>query len=135
MRLMMEMISYPFIVRALVGGMMVSLCAALLGVTLVLKRYSMIGDGLSHVSFGALSIAVAFGWSPLHLAAAKPLVAVVPLTPQLARTLIGDVALGDGVGPRQGTDGGQRGHFPHRGQADDPHLRVRRKGGHYNDLG
>lgn len=62
---MREMLSYPFLVRALAGGMMVSLCAALLGVSLVLKRYSMIGDGLSHVSFGALSVAVAIGWSPL----------------------------------------------------------------------
>jgi zinc transport system permease protein len=61
------MLSYPFIVRALVGGILISLCAALLGVSLVLKRYSMIGDGLSHVSFGALSIAVAFGWAPLKL--------------------------------------------------------------------
>lgn len=60
-----EMLSYPFLVRALAGGVMVSLCAALLGVSLVLKRYSMIGDGLSHVSFGALSVAVAIGWSPL----------------------------------------------------------------------
>lgn len=62
-----EMLSYPFLVRALAGGVLVSLCAALLGVSLVLKRYSMIGDGLSHVSFGALSIAVAFGWSPLQV--------------------------------------------------------------------
>ena len=62
-----EMLSYPFLVRALIGGVLVSLCAALLGVSLVLKRYSMIGDGLSHVSFGALSIAVAFGWSPLQV--------------------------------------------------------------------
>ena len=54
MEMILEMLSYPFIVRALTGGMMVSLCAALLGVSLVLKRYSMIGDGLSHVSFGAL---------------------------------------------------------------------------------
>lgn len=60
-----EMLSYPFLVRALAGGVLVSLCAALLGVSLVLKRYSMIGDGLSHVSFGALSVAVAVGWSPL----------------------------------------------------------------------
>ncbi len=67
MRLIMEMLSYPFVLRALAGGMMVSLCAALLGVSLVLKRYSMIGDGLSHVSFGALSIAVAVGWSPLKV--------------------------------------------------------------------
>ena len=69
-----EMLSYPFLVRALIGGMMVSLCAALLGVSLVLKRYSMIGDGLSHVSFGALSVAVATGWSPL--AVSVPVVAL-----------------------------------------------------------
>jgi len=62
-----EMLSYPFMVRALFGGMLVSLCASLLGVSLVLKRYSMIGDGLSHVSFGALSIALAMGWSPLKV--------------------------------------------------------------------
>lgn len=49
----------------MIGGICISLCASLLGVSLVLKRYSMIGDGLSHVSFGALSIAVAFGWAPL----------------------------------------------------------------------
>ena len=60
-----EMLSYPFLVRALAGGILISLCAALLGVSLVLRRYSMIGDGLSHVSFGALSIAVAAGWAPL----------------------------------------------------------------------
>lgn len=65
MELLREMLSYPFIVRALTGGLLISLCASLLGVSLVLKRYSMIGDGLSHVSFGALSVAVAFGWAPL----------------------------------------------------------------------
>ena len=59
MNVLSEMLSYPFMVRALFGGMLVSLCASLLGVSLVLKRYSMIGDGLSHVSFGALSIALA----------------------------------------------------------------------------
>ena len=63
--MILEMLSYPFLVRALLGGALVSLCASLLGVSLVLKRYSMIGDGLSHVSFGALSVAVAVGWSPL----------------------------------------------------------------------
>ena len=51
MNVLSEMLSYPFMVRALFGGMLVSLCASLLGVSLVLKRYSMIGDGLSHVSF------------------------------------------------------------------------------------
>ena len=63
-----EMFSYGFIQRAFLGGMLVSLCAALLGVSLVLKRYSMIGDGLSHVSFGALSIAIACGIAPLRFA-------------------------------------------------------------------
>ena len=67
MNVLSEMLSYPFMVRALFGGMLVSLCASLLGVSLVLKRYSMIGDGLSHVSFGALSLALAMGWSPLKV--------------------------------------------------------------------
>lgn len=58
--------SYSFMQRALIAGVLVSLCAALLGVSLVLKRYSMIGDGLSHVSFGALAIAVALGVTPLY---------------------------------------------------------------------
>src|SRR5574344_2848932 len=60
-----EMLSYPFLQRALLVGIFVSLCAALLGVSLVLKRYSMIGDGLSHVGFGALAVAAALGWAPL----------------------------------------------------------------------
>jgi len=59
------MLSYPFLVRAFVVGVLVSLCAALLGVSLVLKRYSMIGDGLSHVGFGALAVATALNWAPL----------------------------------------------------------------------
>ena len=63
---LLQMFSYPFMQRALIAGVLVSLCAALLGVTLVLKRYSMIGDGLSHVSFGALAIAVALGVTPLY---------------------------------------------------------------------
>jgi len=62
----LQMFSYPFMQRALIAGVLVSLCAALLGVSLVLKRYSMIGDGLSHVSFGALAIAVALGVTPLY---------------------------------------------------------------------
>ena len=61
----LTMFSFPFMQRALIAGILVSLCAALLGVSLVLKRYSMIGDGLSHVSFGALAIAVALGVTPL----------------------------------------------------------------------
>jgi zinc transport system permease protein len=63
---LLTMFSWPFMQRALIAGVLVSLCAALLGVSLVLKRYSMIGDGLSHVSFGALAIAVALGVTPLY---------------------------------------------------------------------
>lgn len=68
MELIIKMFSYPFMVRALVVGSLVSLCAALLGVNLVLKRYSMIGDGLSHVGFGALSVAMAMNLAPLKVA-------------------------------------------------------------------
>ena len=63
-----EMWQYPFLQRALFVGLLVSLCAALLGVSLVLKRYSMIGDGLSHVAFGAMAVASAVGWAPLAVA-------------------------------------------------------------------
>ena len=62
----LQMFSWPFMQRAMIAGVLVSLCCALLGVSLVLKRYSMIGDGLSHVSFGALAIAVALGVTPLY---------------------------------------------------------------------
>lgn len=59
-------LSQPFLQRALVAGVLISLCAALLGVSLVLKRFSMIGDGLSHVGFGALAIACAANIAPLY---------------------------------------------------------------------
>ena len=59
------MFSYEFIRNAMIVGPLVALCAALLGVSLVLKRYSMIGDGLSHVGFGALAVAAALGIDPL----------------------------------------------------------------------
>jgi zinc transport system permease protein len=62
-----ELFSYTFILRALTVGMLVALCSALLGVSLVLKRYSMIGDGLSHVGFGALSVAMAMNLAPLQV--------------------------------------------------------------------
>ena len=64
-----EMMSHLFIQRAVLVGSLISLCAALLGVCLVLKRYSMIGDGLSHVGFGVLTVATAFGIAtPLYIA-------------------------------------------------------------------
>ena len=64
----LNMLSYHFMQRALIVGVLVSLCAALLGVSLVLKRFSMIGDGLSHVGFGALAVASALGLAPLAVA-------------------------------------------------------------------
>ena len=63
-----SLFSYPFIQRALIAGTLVALCSALLGVSLVLKRYSMIGDGLSHVGFGAMAVALALGAAPLAVA-------------------------------------------------------------------
>ena len=50
-------LKYPFVQYALIVGVLIALCASLLGVTLVLKRLSFIGDGLSHVAFGAMAIA------------------------------------------------------------------------------
>lgn len=75
----LEMLSYPFMVRAFVVGVLVSLCSALLGVSLVLKRYSMIGDGLSHVGFGALAAAAAMNAAPLAVAIPVVVVAAVLL--------------------------------------------------------
>jgi len=65
---LVDMFSYTFLSRAVIVGILISLCASLLGVSLVLKRFSMVGDGLSHVGFGALSIAVAFNAAPLAVA-------------------------------------------------------------------
>ncbi|MDL2206685.1 metal ABC transporter permease [Eubacteriales bacterium OttesenSCG-928-N13] len=62
---LIELFSYPFMQRALIVGILVSLSAALLGVSLVLKRYSLIGDGLSHVGFAAMCIALALNLAPM----------------------------------------------------------------------
>ena len=70
-----ELFSYTFLQYALLVGVLVSLCAALLGVLLVLRRYSMIGDGLSHVGFGALSVAYALSFAPMAVAVPVVIVA------------------------------------------------------------
>ena len=62
-----------FVRYAIVAGILIALCSALLGVTLVLKRYSMIGDGLSHVAFGAMTVAAVCGL-------ASEMVVVLPVT-------------------------------------------------------
>ena len=65
---------FPFVRYALIVGVLIALCSSLLGVTLVLRRFSFIGDGLSHVAFGAIAIA-----GVLHLAEARMLF-VMPVT-------------------------------------------------------
>ena len=68
-----EYMAYPFVRYALIAGVLTALCSSLLGVTLVLKRYSFIGDGLSHVAFGAMAIA-----SVLNLV--SDMVVILPIT-------------------------------------------------------
>ncbi len=67
-------LSQPFMQRALIVGVLISVCAALLGVVLVLKRYALIGHGLADIGFASLSLAIAMGWSPLYVS--MPIVAV-----------------------------------------------------------
>ena len=58
---------FDYVQNALIVGVLIALCAALLGVTLVLKRYSMIGDGLSHVAFGAITVAMILSVTPMYV--------------------------------------------------------------------
>ena len=66
-------LQYPFVRYALIVGVLISLCSSLLGVTLVLKRFSFIGDGLSHVAFGGIAIASVLGLS-------NEMIVVLPVT-------------------------------------------------------
>ncbi len=66
--MLLVFLSYAFLRRALLSGLLISVSAALVGSSLVLKRYAMIGDGLSHVGFASLAIAMIFSWSPLIVA-------------------------------------------------------------------
>ena len=66
-------LQYPFVRYALIVGVLIALCSSLLGVTLVLKRFSFIGDGLSHVAFGAMSIAAVLNLS-------NEMILVLPIT-------------------------------------------------------
>lgn len=77
MSIFTDVFSYAFMRNALLGGALISLCAGLLGVCLVLKRFSMIGDGLSHVGFGALAIGAAAGVAPLKVAIPVVIIAAV----------------------------------------------------------
>ncbi|MBQ3645226.1 MAG: metal ABC transporter permease [Synergistaceae bacterium] len=61
----LEILSYPFVIRALISGSLISICASILGVILVLKHYSLIGHGLSEIGFASLSISSALKISPM----------------------------------------------------------------------
>ena len=99
--------SYDFVKFAFIAGVLISLCAGLLGVVLVLKRYSMIGDGLSHVAFGAMAVAAVLGFAPMTVA--------LPVTVAVAVLLLlaGEKQLikGDSFGGRKAT---HQGRFRHR---------------------
>ena len=70
---------FDFVKYAFIAGVLVSLCAALLGVSLVLKRYSMIGDGLSHVAFGAIAVAAVLKIAPMYFTLPVTILAAVIL--------------------------------------------------------
>lgn len=70
---------FDFVKYAFIAGILVSLCAALLGVSLVLKRYSMIGDGLSHVAFGAIAVAAVLKIAPMYFTLPVTIIAAIIL--------------------------------------------------------
>ena len=86
---------FPFVRHALIAGVLIALCASLLGVTLVLKRFSFIGDGLSHVAFGAMSVATVFSLSSnmLIVMPVTVLSAILLLRKNGAKNVRGDAAL------------------------------------------
>ena len=95
MSALIEMLAYPFMQRALIVGMLVSLSAALLGVILVLKRYSLIGHGLGEVGFASLSLASALGLP--QMAVSVPMVgfgAVFIMWLSRKKKIGGDAAIG-----------------------------------------
>jgi zinc transport system permease protein len=65
---LLEMFSYDFMLRALIGGVLMTVSAALVGIPLVLRRQAMLGDGLSHVGFAAFALAAVFGLMPTEFA-------------------------------------------------------------------
>ena len=88
-----EILSYGFLARALAVGFLISLTASLLGVSLVLRRYSMIGDGLSHVGFGALGIAAVLSISPMAVTIPVVVAAAFLLLRMSERNTGGDSAI------------------------------------------
>lgn len=96
--LIADILSYEFVQRALLTGVLIAAACSMLGVFLVLRRLSLIGDGLAHVTFGSVAIVLLIGFSPLYVTlAALPLVvvssmAILHLT--RSRRIHGDAAIG-----------------------------------------
>lgn len=89
-----EYFSFPFVRYALIAAVLISLCAALLGVTLVLKRYSLIGDGLSHVAFGATAIAAVMNLAPMAVTIPVTVAAaIILLAVNTSKKIKGDSAI------------------------------------------
>ena len=90
-----EYLSYDFVVYAFVVGILIALCAGLLGVVLVLKRFSFIGDGLSHVAFGAMAVATVLGVTDnlIFVLPVTVLSAVLLLCVGINRKIKGDAAI------------------------------------------
>lgn len=86
---------YPFVRYALIAGVLIALCSSLLGVTLVLKRFSYIGDGLSHVAFGAMAVAtvVSVGNNMVIVMPVTIISAILLLSQNGATNIRGDAAL------------------------------------------
>lgn len=88
-------LQYPFVRYALIVGVLIALCSSLLGVTLVLKRFSFIGDGLSHVAFGAMAVAAVLNLSDsmLFVLPATVLCAILLLRTGQNTKIKGDAAI------------------------------------------
>lgn len=90
-----RMFSYPLVTNSIAVGVLVSLCAALLGVILVLKKYSLIGHGLADIGFASLSLALALGLPPLYVSMPIVIIAsIVIMGVSQKRAVAGDVAIG-----------------------------------------
>ncbi len=93
-----SILNYEFVQRAFLGGILIAAIASILGVFLVLRRFSLIGDGLSHVTFGSVAVVMLIGVSPTYITlAALPLVmlsslAILKLTQ--SKRIQGDAAIG-----------------------------------------
>ncbi len=85
--------TYGFVIRAFLVGIMVAICASLLGVTLVLKKYSLIGDGLSHVGFGAMTVALALNVTPMYVAVPVMLISAFLLLKLREKSVNTDAAI------------------------------------------